>query len=72
MTTQFIKAHYDGQHIVLDEPIALRVNEPLLLTVMVATLEAERASWSDLGIENFGRAYGDNEPDYADAELLQS
>jgi hypothetical protein len=34
-----VKAHYDGQSLVLDEPVDLPVNEPLQVTVRVS-LEA--------------------------------
>jgi hypothetical protein len=34
MPTVSLKAHYDGQHIVLDEPFDLAPNSPLMVTVL--------------------------------------
>ena len=44
MPTAILKAHYDGEHIVLDEPFALPANAPLLVTVVAP--DSERAGWA--------------------------
>ncbi|MEO6244350.1 MAG: hypothetical protein ABIQ12_02855 [Opitutaceae bacterium] len=67
MPTAILKAHYDGAHIVLDEPFELSPNASLLVTVFAP--DAERASWAALGAQGLARAYGDNEPDYTTADL---
>jgi hypothetical protein len=67
MLTTIIKAHFDGEHVVLDEPFNLQPNAPLLVTVFGP--DAERAQWTALGVQNMARAYGPDEPDYNEADL---
>ncbi len=67
MPTAILKAHYDGKHIVLDEPFELAANAPLMVTVFAP--DPERSAWSALGAEGLARAYGDDEPEYSTADL---
>lgn len=72
MPSVILKAHYDGEHIVLDEPFVLPLNAPLAVTVLsTATLEngSERAEWAALSAQSLARAYGDDEPEYTVADL---
>jgi hypothetical protein len=69
-----LKAHYDGQHIVLDEPVEIPVDVPLMVTILTPAvsephLDHERASWSALSAWSLARAYGDDEPEYTVADL---
>ena len=67
MPSVILKAHYDGEHIVFDEPFELAPNAPLAVTVLSpATPEhdAERAEWAALSAQSLARAYGDDEPEY--------
>ncbi len=41
MPTIALQAHYDGQHIVLDEPYDLPANASLMVTVLPAADESE-------------------------------
>ena len=59
-----ILAHFDGEHILLDEPIKLEPNTKLIVTVL-ANNDAEHESWlrlSGLGLET---AYGTDEEEYS-------
>ncbi len=67
MPTAILKAHYDGEHIVLDEPFELPANAPLMVTVFAP--DTERSAWAVLGAQNLARAYGEAEPDYTTADL---
>lgn len=67
MPTTILKAHYDGKHIVLDEPFELPANAPLMVTVIAP--DDERAEWAALGAQSLARAYGDDEPEYTIADL---
>ncbi len=67
MTTAILKAHYDGQHLVLDEPADLPTNTPLLVTV--AAQDSDRSGWMEFSAQNLARAYGDSEPDYSAADV---
>jgi hypothetical protein len=72
MSTLVLKAHYDGEHIVLDEPCELSPNTPLSVTVLTPgqlAQDSERAAWADLAAESLARAYGDDEPEYSVADL---
>ena len=67
MPTAILKAHYDGEHIVLDEPFALPLNAPLAVTVLSPSAtehDSERAEWAALSAQSLARAYGDDEPEY--------
>ena len=67
MPTAVLNAHYDGKHIVLDEPFARPANAPLLVTVIAP--DDERSGWADLSVQNLARAYGDDEPEYSAADV---
>ena len=54
MPTAILKAHYNGEHIVLDEPFVLPDNVPLLVTVF--SPDAERSEWAALGAQGLARA----------------
>lgn len=67
MPTVILKAHDDGQHIVLDEPFPLPANAPLMVTVIAP--DDERSEWTDFGAQNLARARGNDEPEYTTADL---
>ena len=72
MNSVTLKAHYDGEHIVLDEPFEIPVNAPLVVTVLVPAAsehDLERESWAALSARSLTRAYGDDEPEYTVADL---
>ena len=72
MRSVVLKAHYDGEHIVLDEPFVLPPNAPLAVTVLCLAApehDRERAEWAALSSQSLARAYGDDEPDYTLADL---
>ena len=65
-----LKAHFDGQHIQLDEPFELPRDAQLLVTVLKPSLpDEQRAAWLALSARGLATAYGDNEPDYSDVEI---
>ena len=72
MSSVILKAHYDGQHIVLDEPFELPPNAPLVVTVLSPVspqTDSERAEWAALSTQCLTRAYGDDEPEYTLSDL---
>ena len=74
MPTVSLKAHYDGERIVLDEPFELPVHSPLIVTVLPvpgSPLEQERAEWAALAVRSLARAYGDQEPEYTIADIKE-
>lgn len=64
-----VKAHFDGQQLVLDEPCTLPAHVPLVLTIQSAEVLAERAEWKDLALQGLAGAYSDDEPDYSAADI---
>jgi hypothetical protein len=64
MSNISIPAHFDGERILLDEPIELEPNTKLIVTVLGGN-DAEHESWlrlSGLGLET---AYGTDEEEYS-------
>ena len=64
MQTISIRAHFDGERILLDEPFEMEPNTRLLITVLTET-DPERESWQRLSAERLQAAYVDDEPEYA-------
>ncbi len=72
MPSVTLKAHYDGEHIVLDEPFELPPNTPLAVTVLspgTPEPDLERDQWAALSAQSLARAFGDDEPEYTLADL---
>ena len=71
MSALTLKAHFDGQHITLDEPYDLPPGTPLTVTVLStsALLDPERAEWMSTASASLAAAYGDDEPQYTLADL---
>ena len=61
-----LKAHFDGERILLDEPFDLPANTPLVVTVLPAEADAP---WTLAAAAGLARAYADDEPDYSAADL---
>ncbi len=64
-----LKAHYDGERILLDEPFEIPPNSPLMVTVLSTAEAVVGEDWILAGRKALAAAYGDNEPDYAAADL---
>ena len=59
-----LRAHYDGQHILLDEPFELKPDTPLLVTVMQPA-DVEHLEWLNLSVQGLVNAYHQDEPLYS-------
>ncbi len=65
MKAKTLPAHFDGEHIRLDEPCELEPNTRLLVTVLPKEQEdEEHEAWLRLSSEGLARAYGEEEPEY--------
>lgn len=69
MPTISLRAHFDGERIRLDEPFDLPVNVPLLVTVLAPEADHDREVLIAAGSQALSRAYGDDEPEYTQADL---
>ncbi len=61
--SQTIPAHFDGEHILLDEPVELEPNTKLLVTVLPKDIE--RDEWLGLSTKGLEGAYDNGEEDYS-------
>jgi hypothetical protein len=60
-----IRAHFDGQHIRLDEPCQLEPDTQLLVVVLPKQADdGEREDWVLLSQQALENAYAEDEPDY--------
>lgn len=64
-----LRAHFDGQQILLDDPFPMEPNTKLVITVLPK--DDEREDWTRLALESLERAYGDDEPDYSLGSLRE-
>lgn len=70
MSSATLKAHFDGKHIVLDEPFAIPPNTALAVTVVaLGERHEEREQWATAGARALAAAYGTDEPEYTLADL---
>ncbi len=57
-----IPAHFDGERILLDEPVELERNARLLVTVLPnGASDSERDAWLGFSAAQLDRAYGDQD-----------
>jgi hypothetical protein len=65
MIAKTLRAHFDGNKIVLDEPFEMEPDTELIVAVLTREeLDSEREDWANLAMESLERAYGDDEPEY--------
>ena len=64
MSNVSIPAHFDGERILLDEPIELEPNTKLIVTVLGKN-DAEHESWLRLSNQGLENAYGTDEDEYS-------
>lgn len=69
MPTVTLKAHYDGERILLDEPFDLPPNASLMITVLPPPTDSEREEWARATAAGLARAYSDDEPEYSAADI---
>ena len=70
MPSVALRAHYDGNQILLDEEFALPVNAQLIVTVLQEPIP-ERTVWSALAAQGLAMAFGEDEPEYSTADVLR-
>ncbi|MEW6744378.1 MAG: hypothetical protein AB1486_16615 [Planctomycetota bacterium] len=64
-----LKAHYDGERILLDEPFEIPPNSPLVVTALPATEAVVGEDWILAARKALSGAYGTDEPEYGTGDL---
>ena len=64
MNTISVKAHFDGERILLDEALELEPNAKLIVTVL-PEYDAEQEEWFDLSSKKLEDAYEPDEVEYS-------
>ncbi|HKY38636.1 MAG TPA: hypothetical protein VJN18_21985 [Polyangiaceae bacterium] len=64
-----LKAHYDGERILLDEPFEIPTNAPLMVTVLSPSAAESGGDWLSVARDGLARAYGDTEPTYTSGDV---
>ncbi len=64
-----VKAHYDGERILLDEPFEIPPNSPLMVTILPATEAVMGDDWIMAARKALSAAYGADEPEYGTDDL---
>jgi hypothetical protein len=62
--SQSIPAHFDGERILLDEPVELEPDTKLIVTVLPKH-DGERKAWLRLSRKRLEFAYGESEDEYS-------
>ncbi len=70
METISLPAHFDGSAILLDQPFDLKPNARLLVTIL-SDADQEREDWLRLSLQGAASAYGDEEPEYTLADVVE-
>ena len=70
MKTISVTAHFDGEHIQLDEPLDLEPNTKLIVTVL--SEDTEREEWLRFSLQGLARAYADDEESYSLSDIRVS
>lgn len=71
METVTLRAHFDGERILLDEPFELEPHMELIVTVIPRASDEEREAWARLALASLARAYGDDEPEYSRDQITE-
>ena len=66
-----LRAHFDGEKVVLDEAYSFEPDDTLLVTVL-SNRDKERESWRLLSSKGLSGAYSDDEPDYSVSNLIEA
>jgi hypothetical protein len=68
-----IRAHFDGEHIRLDESVQLEPDAKLLIIVLPKQpAGSEETEWACLSMQGLENAYGEDEPDYSTDAIIEA
>ena len=64
-----LKAHFDGERILLDEPFQIPRDCALMVTVLAPELPEDMREWVQAAKAGLARAYSDDEPEYSTRDI---
>ena len=64
MDSMSIPAHFDGNQIILDEPVELEPDARLIVTVLPDQQTDEHTAWVHVAKHGLAHAYADDEVEY--------
>lgn len=71
MASLTLRAHFNGNHVVLDEPAELKPDTKLLVTVLPEEVNGRSSEWFRMAEGSFDSAFGDDEPEYGVEDLVK-
>ena len=66
-----LKAHFNGDRVILDEPAELKPDTKLLVTVLPDDPAERSSEWFQMAEGSFSTAFGDDEPEYGVEDLVK-
>ncbi len=66
-----LRAHFNGSQVVLDEPVSLKPNTKLLVTVLSNGTDSEADEWNEFSAQHFNSAFDEDEPEYTLDDLIE-
>jgi hypothetical protein len=68
-----LRAHFDGEQILLDEPFELKPNTQLIITVLSdQAIDAEHEAWTLFSQQGLADAYAEDEIEYTEDLLKEA
>lgn len=71
MNYKMIPAHYDGEKICPDEPIKLKRNEKLFVTIVSDIEEQREENFHTISLSGLSQAYSEDEPFYTASHIRE-
>lgn len=65
------RVRIEGQQVHLEEAIEFPKNAVAILTILTEEEQREREEWSRFGLQQMSRAYGNDEPEYTDEDIIR-
>ena len=71
MPSMTLKAHFNGDRVIFDEPAQLKPDTKLLVTILPDSPGERSSEWFQMAESSFDSAFGDDEPSYGAENLVK-
>ncbi len=71
MPSMTLKAHFNGDRVILDEPAELKPDTKLLVTILPDNPRERSSEWFQMAKGSLDSAFGDDEPEYGANDLVK-